>query len=82
MVAVQFKHPESKSPTRLSLRSFIPPTTSLCAGFPRGNRNSGLGAPLIGVTEQTGGLEEKLVPAGDRFPPRVSGNVRDWSAGN
>ncbi len=49
-------------------------------GLSTRNRDSGLGAPLIAVTEKVGKFQEQLRAPATVFL-RVSGNVRDWSAG-
>ena len=79
MVAVQFERPESKEPTDQP-ETFYSADRFLVRGLSTRNRHSGLGAPLIGITQQPGRLEEKLCRPATVFL-RVSGDVRDWSAG-
>jgi pimeloyl-ACP methyl ester carboxylesterase len=49
-------------------------------GLSTRNRDSGLGAPLIAVTEKVGKFQEQLRAPATVFL-RVSGGVHDWSAG-
>jgi pimeloyl-ACP methyl ester carboxylesterase len=50
-------------------------------GLSTRNRDSGLGAPLIVVTDKLGRFQEKRRAPATVFL-RVTGDVRDWSAGN
>jgi pimeloyl-ACP methyl ester carboxylesterase len=79
VVEVQFTQPDF--PFKLDqIRAFYAADEFIVRGLSTRNRDSGLGAPLIAVTEKIGRFQEPR-----RFPAtvflRVSGNVRDWSAG-
>lgn len=79
VVAVQFTQPDF--PWRLDqIQKFYSADAFVVRGLSTRNRDSGLGAPLIAVTDENGKFEEQ-----GRAPVtvflRVSGGVRDWSAG-
>ena len=79
VVEVQFTQPGF--PFDLNqIRSFYSADDFVVRGLSTRNRDSGLGAPLIAVTEKIGRFQESR-----RFPAtvflRVAGDVRDWSAG-
>ena len=79
VVAVQFTQPGF--PWNMDLVSeFYSADEFIVHGLSTRNRDSGLGAPLIAVSKKVGKFQEQLhVPATVFL--RVSGNVRDWSAG-
>ncbi len=62
------------------IKKFYSADEFLVRGLSTRNRDSGLGAPLIAVTDKIGPFkEERRAPATVFL--RVNGNVRDWSAG-
>ena len=79
VVAVQFTQPGF--PWSLDLiKAFYSADEFTVRGLSTRNRDSGLGAPLIAVTEKVGKFQESLRAPATIFL-RVSGNVRDWSEG-
>jgi pimeloyl-ACP methyl ester carboxylesterase len=79
VVAVQFTQPGF--PWNLDLiQAFYSADEFVVRGLSTRNRESGLGAPLIAVTEKVGKYQEQLHAPATVFL-RVSGDVRDWSAG-
>ena len=79
VVEVRFTQPDF--PFKLDqIQKFYAADEFIVRGLSTRNRDSGLGAPLIAVTEKIGRFQESR-----RFPAtvflRVSGNVCDWSAG-
>jgi pimeloyl-ACP methyl ester carboxylesterase len=79
VVEVQFTQPGF--PWSLDLiKEFYSADEFLVRGLSTRNRESGLGAPLIAVTKKVGKYQEQLHAPATVFL-RVSGNVRDWSAG-
>jgi pimeloyl-ACP methyl ester carboxylesterase len=79
VVAVQFTQPGF--PWNLDLiKAFYSADEFIVRGLSTRNRDSGLGAPLIAVTQKVGKFQEQLRAPATVFL-RVSGNVRDWSAG-
>ena len=78
-VDVQFTQPGF--PWSLDLiKEFYSADEFLVRGLSTRNRNSGLGAPLIAVTEKFGKFKESVQAPATVFL-RVNGDVRDWSAG-
>jgi pimeloyl-ACP methyl ester carboxylesterase len=78
-VAVKFTQPGF--PWNLNLiKSFYSADEFTVRGLSVRNRDSGLGAPLIAVTDNIGRFQEQRRVGATVFL-RVSGNVRDWSAG-
>ena len=79
VVDVQFTQPDFPFPLD-QIRAFYAADEFIVRGLSTRNRDSGLGAPLIAVTGKIGRFQEPR-----RFPAtvflRVSGDVRDWSAG-
>jgi pimeloyl-ACP methyl ester carboxylesterase len=79
LVQVQFTQPGF--PWSLDLiKEFYSADEFVVRGLSTRNRNSGLGAPLIAVTKKVGKFQEQLHAPATVFL-RVSGDVRDWSAG-
>ena len=79
VVEVQFTQPGF--PWNLDLiKEFYSADEFIVRGLSTRNRDSGLGAPLIAVTEKVGKFQEQLRAPATVFL-RVSGDVRDWSAG-
>jgi pimeloyl-ACP methyl ester carboxylesterase len=79
VVEVQFTQPGF--PWNLDLiKEFYSADEFIVRGLSTRNRDSGLGAPLIAVTEKVGKFQEQLHAPATVFL-RVSGDVRDWSAG-
>jgi pimeloyl-ACP methyl ester carboxylesterase len=79
VVAVQFTQPGF--PWSLDfIKAFYSADEFVVRGLSTRNRDSGLGAPLIAVTKKVGKFQEQLRAPATVFL-RVSGNVRDWSAG-
>jgi pimeloyl-ACP methyl ester carboxylesterase len=79
LVQVQFTQPGF--PWNLDLiKEFYSADEFVVRGLSTRNRNSGLGAPLIAVTKKVGKFQEQLHAPATVFL-RVSGDVRDWSAG-
>jgi pimeloyl-ACP methyl ester carboxylesterase len=79
LVEVQFTQPGF--PWDLDLiKAFYSADEFIVRGLSTRNRDSGLGAPLIAVTDKFGKFQEQLRAPATVFL-RVSGNVRDWSAG-
>ena len=62
------------------IKEFYAADEFVVRGLSTRNRNSGLGAPLIAVTAKVGKFQEAYHAPATVFL-RVSGNVRDWSAG-
>jgi pimeloyl-ACP methyl ester carboxylesterase len=62
------------------IKAFYSADEFVVRGLSTRNRNSGLGAPLIAVTDKVGKFKEQLHGPATVFL-RVSGNIRDWSAG-
>ena len=79
LVAVQFTQPGF--PWSLDLiKEFYSADEFAVRGLSTRNRDSGLGAPLIAVADKFGKFQETMQAPATVFL-RVSGNVRDWSAG-
>jgi len=79
VVTVQFTQPGF--PWSLDLiQEFYSADEFAVRGLSTRNRESGLGAPLIAVTKKVGKFQERLRAPATVFL-RVSGDVRDWSAG-
>jgi pimeloyl-ACP methyl ester carboxylesterase len=79
VVTVQFTQPGF--PWSLDLiKEFYSADEFIVRGMSTRNRESGLGTPLIAVTKNVGKFQEQLRAPATAFL-RVSGNVRDWSAG-
>ena len=79
VVAVQFTQPGF--PWNLDLiKEFYSADEFVVRGLSTRNRDSGLGAPLIAVTDKFGKFKESVRAPATVFL-RVSGGVRDWSAG-
>jgi pimeloyl-ACP methyl ester carboxylesterase len=79
VVAVEFTQPGF--PWSLDfIKAFYSADEFVVRGLSTRNRDSGLGAPLIAVTKKVGKFQEQLRAPATVFL-RVSGNVRDWSAG-
>src|ERR1019366_9460625 len=78
-VAVAFTQPGF--PWSLDLiKEFYSADEFIVRGLSTRNRTSGLGAPLIAVTKKVGKFQEQMQAPATVFL-RVSGDVRDWSAG-
>jgi pimeloyl-ACP methyl ester carboxylesterase len=78
-VAVAFTQPGF--PWSLDLiKEFYSADEFIVRGLSTRNRTSGLGAPLIAVTKKLGRFQEQMQAPATVFL-RVSGDVRDWSAG-
>ncbi len=78
-VEVQFIQPGF--PWDLDLiKAFYSADEFIVRGLSTRNRDSGLGAPLIAVADKIGKFREQMRAPATVFL-RVSGNVRDWSAG-
>jgi len=78
-VEVRFTQPGF--PWNLDLiREFYSADEFVLRGLSTRNRESGLGAPLIAVTQRVGKYQEQLHAPTTVFL-RVSGDARDWSAG-
>jgi len=78
-VEVQFTQPGF--PWNLNLiKAFYSADEFTVRGLSTRNRDSGLGAPLIAVTDRFGKFQEPARAPATVFL-RVSGGVRDWSAG-
>ena len=78
-VAVQFTQPGF--PWSLDLiKEFYSADEFVVRGLSTRNRDSGLGAPLIAVTAKVGKFQEAYRAPATVFL-RVTGDVRDWSAG-
>jgi pimeloyl-ACP methyl ester carboxylesterase len=79
VMAVQFTQPGF--PWSLDfIKAFYSADEFVVRGLSTRNRESGLGAPLIAVTEKVGKFQEQLRAPATVFL-RVNGDVRDWSAG-
>lgn len=79
VVDVQFTQPGF--PWNLDLiKAFYSADEFVVRGLSTRNRDSGLGAPLIAVTAKFGKFQESVRAPATVFL-RVSGGVRDWSAG-
>jgi hypothetical protein len=78
-VEVQFTQPGFPWDLNL-IKEFYSADEFIVRGLSTRNRNSGLGAPLIAVTDKVGKFQEQLHGPATVFL-RVSGDVRDWSAG-
>ncbi len=79
VVEVQFTQPGF--PWNLDLiKTFYSADEFVVRGLSTRNRNSGLGAPLIAVTDKFGKFKESVSVPVTVFL-RVDGDVRDWSAG-
>jgi pimeloyl-ACP methyl ester carboxylesterase len=79
LVEVQFIQPGF--PWDLDLiKAFYSADEFIVRGLSTRNRDSGLGAPLIAVTDKFGKFQEQWRAPATVFL-RVTGNVRDWSAG-
>jgi pimeloyl-ACP methyl ester carboxylesterase len=79
VVEVQFTQPGF--PWNLDLiKAFYSADEFAVRGLSTRNRDSGLGAPLIAVTDKFGKFQESVRAPATVFL-RVSGGVRDWSAG-
>jgi pimeloyl-ACP methyl ester carboxylesterase len=62
------------------IKQFYSADEFVVRGLSTRNRDSGLGAPLIAVTKKVGKFQEQLRAPATVFL-RVTGDVRDWSAG-
>jgi pimeloyl-ACP methyl ester carboxylesterase len=62
------------------INAFYSADEFIVRGLSTRNRDSGLGAPLIAVADKIGKFQEQMRAPATVFL-RVSGNVRDWSAG-
>ncbi len=79
VMEVQFTQPNlSWKPDMI--KQYYAANEFLVRGLSTRNRDSGLGAPLIALTDKIGRFKEVRRAPGTVFL-RVSGNVRDWSAG-
>ena len=79
VVAVQFTHPGV--PWNMNLiQEYYSADEFIVRGLSMRNRDSGLGAPLIVVTDKLGRFQERRRAPATVFL-RVNGDVRDWSAG-
>jgi len=79
VVAVQFTQPGF--PWSLDMiKEFYSADEFIVRGLSTRNRESGLGAPLIAVTDKFGKFKESMQAPATVFL-RVNGDVRDWSAG-
>ena len=79
VVEVRFTQPGF--PWNLDLiKEFFSADEFVLRGLSTRNRESGLGAPLIAVTQKVGKYQEQLRAPTTVFL-RVSGDARDWSAG-
>ncbi len=79
IVEVQFVHPDF--PWKLDqIKAFYSADEFIVRGLSTRNRDSGLGAPLIAVSDKIGRFQEQRRAPATVFL-RVSGDVRDWSAG-
>ena len=79
IVEIQFSHADF--PWKLDqIRAFYSADEFIVRGLSTRNRDSGLGAPLIAVSDRIGRFNEQRRAPATVFL-RVSGNVRDWSAG-
>ena len=79
VVEVQLAH--QGFPWEMSqIQAFYSADEFIVRGLSTRNRGSGLGAPLIVVTEKLGKFQERRRAPATLFL-RVSGDVRDWSAG-
>ncbi len=79
VVAVEFTQPGFAWQLD-TIKKYYAADDYLVRGLSTRNRDSGLGAPLIAVTDKIGRFKEVRRAPGTAFL-RVSGNVRDWSAG-
>ena len=79
VVAVQFTQPGFRWNLDL-IKRFYSADEFVVRGLSTRNRNSGLGAPLIAVTDKFGKFKESVSAPATVFL-RVDGDVRDWSAG-
>lgn len=79
VVAVQFAQPGFPWSMDL-IQAFYSADEFTVRGLTTRNRESGLGAPLIAVTKKVGKYQEQLRAPATVFL-RVTGDVRDWSAG-
>lgn len=78
---VEVKFTQPGFPWSLDLiKAFYSADEFTVRGLSTRNRNSGLGAPLIAVSDKVGEFQELLRAPATVFL-RVSGDVRDWSAG-
>jgi len=78
-VAVTFTHPGIPWDMGL-IKGYYSASDFEVRGLSTRNRDSGLGAPLVVVTEKLGRFQEKRRAPATVFL-RVSGDVRDWGAG-
>jgi pimeloyl-ACP methyl ester carboxylesterase len=79
VVEVQFTHPGF--PWEMNqIQAFYSADEFVVRGLSTRNRDSGLGTPLIVVTEKIGKFQERRRAPATVFL-RVDGNVHDWSAG-
>ena len=79
VVQVEFVHADF--PWKLDqIQAFYSADEFVVRGLSTRNRDSGLGAPLIAVSDKIGRFQEQRRAPATVFL-RVSGNVRDWSAG-
>jgi pimeloyl-ACP methyl ester carboxylesterase len=78
-VEVQFIQPGFQWDLDL-IKAFYSADEFIVRGLSTRNRDSGLGAPLIAVADKIGKFREQMRAPATVFL-RVSGNVRDWSAG-
>jgi pimeloyl-ACP methyl ester carboxylesterase len=79
VVEVKFAKPVFRWDLDL-IQSFYSADEFVVRGLSTRNRASGLGAPLIAVTKPFGEYQERVYAPATVFL-RVSGDVRDWSAG-
>ena len=79
VVEVKFTHPDF--PWKMDqISAFYSADEFIVRGLSTRNRDSGLGAPLIAVSDTLGRFQEQRRAPVTVFL-RVNGNVRDWSAG-
>ncbi len=79
VVQVEFVHADF--PWKLNqIQAFYSADEFIVRGLSTRNRDSGLGAPLIAVSDKIGRFREQRRAPATVFL-RVSGNARDWSAG-
>ena len=79
LVAVRFTQPGFPWSVDL-IKEFYSADDFAVRGLSTRNRDTGLGAPLIAVADKFGKFQETMHAPATVFL-RVSGNVRDWSAG-
>ena len=79
VVEVQFTQPGFPWPLN-QIKAFYSADEFMVRGLSTRNHDSGLGAPLIAVADKIGRFQEQRRASATVFL-RVSGNVRNWSAG-